>query len=68
MPNHCELLSTCGFFEKYSATRDLACRGFIAKYCKGPYQDRCERKKYRAKYGAPPPDEMMPSGHMMRAA
>lgn len=62
---HCEMLETCGFFQKYRNTLDLACRGFIKTYCKGPQMDECERKKYRQAHGTPPVDEMLPSGRSM---
>ena len=61
----CELLQTCGFFRKYQDTLNLACRGFIKSYCKGSKVEECERKKYRKQNGAPPVDEMLPSGQMM---
>ena len=64
----CEMLMTCGFFRKYRATKDLVCKGIIVKYCKGPLQDQCKRKEYRMKHGSPPPDDMLPTGHMMKAA
>ncbi len=35
MAQECEHLNTCGFFKKYQSTKDLACKGFIAGYCKG---------------------------------
>lgn len=61
----CELLDKCGFFLKYQDSLDLACRGFIKTYCKGGKMDLCARKKHRAEHGAPPDDDMMPSGQMM---
>ncbi len=61
----CELLSTCGFFQKYQDTLDLACRGFIKTYCKGASMDECKRKEYRMEHGKPPADDMLPSGHTM---
>lgn len=61
----CDLLGTCGFFQKYQNTLDLACRGFIKTYCKGPKMDECKRKEYRQTHGAPPIDEMLPSGQTM---
>ena len=65
MTQECELLSTCGFFSKYQATKNLACKGFIAQYCKGPKMNQCKRKEYRNKYGTPPSENMMPSGSMI---
>lgn len=63
----CELLKNCGFFKKHQETKDLACKGFIRQYCKGPKMDKCERKAYRAKHGKPPSDDMMPNGWMINA-
>ncbi len=63
MEMQCELLEKCGFFKKYIDTKNLACRGFIKKYCKGPSMNQCERKKYREKNGKPPIDDMMPDGN-----
>ncbi|MBN1346169.1 MAG: hypothetical protein JXQ73_26005 [Phycisphaerae bacterium] len=62
MPETCALLDSCGFFKKYRSSSDLACKGFIAKYCRGQQMSECKRKQYRQQHGAPPPDEMMPSG------
>jgi len=62
MAQECESLPKCGFFKKYEATKDLACKGFINMFCKGPKMDQCKRKEYRQKNGKPPSDDMMPSG------
>lgn len=62
MVQECELLATCGFFKKYQATKDLACKGFIAQYCKGPKMNQCKRKEYLAEHGRPASDDMMPTG------
>ena len=65
MSQECDLLATCGFFKKYQKTKDLACQGFISKFCKGPKMDQCKRREYRDKHGKPPSDEMMPTGQMI---
>jgi hypothetical protein len=62
VPQECELLEECGFFKKYQATKDLACKGFIQQYCKGPKMNQCRRKEYRQAHGKPPSDDMMPNG------
>jgi len=64
----CDLLDKCGFFKKYQDSLDLACRGFIKTYCRGGQMDECARKKHRAEHGAPPEDDMMPSGQMIPAS
>ena len=64
MNNECHLLATCGFFRKFGATKDLACRGFIAMYCKGDKMNECKRMEYRKIHGVPPSDDMMPTGQM----
>lgn len=61
----CELLEQCGFFRKYQDSLDLACRGFVKSYCKGPKMDECERKRYRREQGVAPVDDMLPTGQMM---
>lgn len=61
----CELLETCGFFQKYQDNLDLACRGFIKTFCTGPRMDDCKRKEFRRENGAPPVDDMLPSGQLM---
>ena len=62
MDMNCELLEKCGFFRKFQAKNDTACRGFIRMYCTGPHMDECRRKEYRKQHGAPPSDDMMPNG------
>jgi len=62
MKEECELLGVCGFFQKYQAVKDLACRGFIRLYCRGPKMDECKRKQYRREQGELPSDDMLPSG------
>ncbi len=61
----CELLSVCGFFQKYENSLNMACKGFITTYCKGPQMDECKRKIYRQEHGVPPDDDMMPTGQQV---
>ena len=65
--SECELLDKCGFFNKYKETKELACKGFIAKYCTGSDMNKCKRKIYRKEHGQAPPNDMMPSGQMVGA-
>ena len=58
----CELLERCGFFGKYKESLNLACRGFIKTYCRGPLMHECKRKAYRREHGSAPPDDMLPTG------
>ncbi len=62
MPAECELLSSCGFFRKYKASKDLLCKGIIQMYCTGTKMAECRRKEHRKQHGVPPSDDMMPSG------
>ena len=62
MAKDCSLLDKCGFFKKYQAAKDLACKGFVQQYCTGPKMNECMRLKYRLEHGTPPPDDMMPTG------
>lgn len=63
----CELIDQCGFFAKYRSTLSLACKGFIALYCRGPAMYDCYRKKYRIEHGGPPEDDVMPNGEIVPA-
>ena len=65
MGKECELLATCGFFKKYQDAKELACKGFVALYCKGENMGKCARKQYRKEHGQPPSDDMMPTGVMI---
>jgi hypothetical protein len=65
MNQECESLEKCGFFKKYDTIKNLACKGFILQYCKGPQMNDCLRKKYRQEHGTPPSDDMMPNGQMI---
>lgn len=67
MKQECELLASCGFFRKYQATKNLACKGFIAQYCQGPAMNQCKRKEFRNQNGTAPSDNMIPSGQMITA-
>ncbi len=62
MSEQCELLEQCGFFREFQNINDLACKGFIRRYCKGSEMNECKRKQYRQQNGTPPPDDMMPNG------
>jgi hypothetical protein len=65
MNQECEKLKTCGFFKKYQDTKELACKGFLAMYCRGAKMGECKRKAYHVVHGTPPPDDMLPSGQMI---
>ncbi len=62
----CDSLQKCGFFKKYQQTKDLACKGFMAIYCKGAKMDECKRKQFRKEHGKPPSDDMLPTGQMIK--
>lgn len=65
MAQECELLANCGFFKAHQASNDLACKGFIKQYCRGPLMNQCKRKEYRQKNGVAPADNMMPNGALL---
>jgi len=64
MKRSCELLASCGYFEKYQYSKETLCKDWIRQFCQGPKMDQCKRKRYRQEHGEPPPVEMMPSGYM----
>lgn len=63
----CPNLSACGFMKAFGTSKSLVCKGFVAMFCRGDKQDACQRKIYKAKNGVPPPDAMMPDGHMINS-
>jgi hypothetical protein len=63
----CQYLPTCGFFKKYKESKNLACIGFINRYCKGSEMEQCKRLEYRKLHNTAPPEDMMPSGQMITA-
>ena len=64
----CELLDDCGFFKKYSASKELACRGLARIYCKGRRQAECHRKKFKLEHGYSPSPDMLPNGKTIAVA
>ena len=66
MVKECEHLKTCGFIQKYGATRDLACRGFIMLYCKGDKMKECKRLELKEKHGEKVNPDMMPNGQICK--
>ncbi len=66
MKLECENLEKCGFFLKYRATNELACKGFIAKYCIGGKMTDCKRRVYKKEQGVSPTDDMMPNGMLIK--
>lgn len=61
----CELISKCGFFNKFKGTSDDFLNTIMTAYCQGEKQDECKRKAYRNQHGKPPADEMLPTGEML---
>jgi hypothetical protein len=63
--SECPNLATCGFFRKFSQSNELAFKGFVVLFCRGPKQGVCKRKEYREAHGCAPSDAMMPNGAMI---
>ena len=69
MADDCKSLAKCAFFLEYESdkARTLALKGFVRKYCKGPQQEECVRKKIKAAHGIElVPVNMMPNGSPLR--
>jgi hypothetical protein len=64
----CELIDKCGFLIRYSPSNQLACQGFINRYCNGELKDQCKRKAFKMKNGTPPPDNMLPTGTFLSSS
>ena len=65
MSSECPSLPECGFMRKWGQKKDLACQGFIARYCKGALQTTCKRKEFKMQNNRPPSDNMMPNGTIL---
>jgi len=65
---HCELLETCAFFNKYKSNDGVIKQGWIRMYCQShDKSERCKRKKIRRESGKPPVDNMAPTGDIIAA-
>lgn len=62
----CELLAECAFFKKYAKTHVAVCQGLIAEYCRWSKLSECKRKQHQLRYEAPPPENMLPGGSIIR--
>lgn len=62
----CELFAECGFFKAYSEMHSELCDSMIAEYCRGIKQDHCKRKQLLLRHAESPPDNMLPSGSIIR--
>jgi hypothetical protein len=59
----CDRLETCGFFKKYQNSHARACDTLIETFCMDEKKsEACARKKIFQETGAPPDDDMMPTG------
>jgi hypothetical protein len=66
MTQECELLQKCGFLADYRGNTEVIKAGWIQMYCSSlEKSETCERKKVRKRTGAPPPNNMTPSGKML---
>ena len=66
MPNKCELLKTCGFFNNFNTNLEVINQRWIKLYCDDrEHSELCERKKIRNQTGKPPVDNMAPTGMLM---
>ena len=65
MPKVCENINTCGFLKKYGNSHRNECTQCIKQYCAGYKMAQCSRKRYLARTGKNPPDDLRPDGHSM---
>lgn len=63
MQDKCEHLRKCGFFIQFKGNPEVVKEGWIRMYCSDRQKsENCVRKKIRQETGAPPPDNMTPTG------
>ncbi|HEY3347295.1 MAG TPA: hypothetical protein VGK71_06700 [Nitrospirota bacterium] len=63
----CEFLPKCGFFLNFKANAEVIKQGWARMYCQtGEKAAKCMRKKLREETGQAPPDNMAPTGDIIR--
>lgn len=66
MPGKCELLEKCGFFLNFTSNMEVVKQRWISLYCENKlHSELCERKIIRLQTGAPPVDNMAPTGKLI---
>jgi hypothetical protein len=66
MPQTCESLEKCGFFNSYKGNSEVVKEGWITLFCESlEKSENCERKKLRKQTGKPPADNMTPTGKFL---
>lgn len=66
MGDQCELIEKCGFFLRYNKRSDAVVQGWIKMFCESKVKaTQCQRKKIKDATGAPPPDNMTPTGTIL---
>ncbi|MGA2193378.1 MAG: hypothetical protein ABSG42_08410 [Nitrospirota bacterium] len=67
MEETCEFLEKCGFFINFKGNSEVIRAGWIRLFCQSKGRsEKCERKAIRRKTGSPPPDNMAPTGDMIK--
>ena len=67
MSEKCELLETCGFFLNFKGNPEVLHAGWINLYCESKEKsEKCKRKEIRKQTGKAPPDNMTPSGKIIK--
>ena len=67
MSEKCELLETCGFFLNFKGNPEVLHAGWINLYCESKEKsEKCKRKEIRKQTGKASPDNMTPSGKIIK--
>jgi hypothetical protein len=67
MPEKCDFLERCGFFVNYVGNTEVITNKWIELFCEDKAKSEyCKRKKYRKETGQAPPDNMSPTGKLLR--
>jgi hypothetical protein len=67
MEQNCELLEKCGFFINFKGNSEVIRQGWVRMFCQSQEKsERCQRKKIRRETGSPPPDNMAPTGDVIK--
>jgi hypothetical protein len=67
MKEECDFLGKCGFFLNYHGNTEVIRNKWIELFCQDKIKSEyCKRKIYRKEKGEAPPDNMSPTGKLLR--
>ena len=67
MEENCEMLEKCGFFNNFKGNSEVIKNGWVRMFCQSKSKsEKCKRKEIRRTTGNSAPDNMAPTGDVVR--